>query len=222
MRPFYGSYKKHHLFPPPRSPYTRCSKVVLCHCMKLLKSLMRLHRKVQKVDCRIRDARELDLAAVQSIYRHYVLHSAATFEEEPPSLDELLHRRSEVLRRGLPYLIAEVNGEVVGYSYATPYRSRPCYRFTVENSVYVDHRLTGQGIGRALLAELIARCEKGQWRQMVAVIGDSNNIASIKLHGSLGFHAVGTLAAVGYKFGRWIDTVLMQRALGADDVHFPY
>ncbi|MFB3819463.1 MAG: N-acetyltransferase family protein, partial [Candidatus Methylomirabilales bacterium] len=152
--------------------------------------------------------------AVQAIYAHHVLQGTASFEEEPPDLDEMRRRRAEVIGRGLPYLVAEVEGDVVGYCYASPYRSRSAYRFTLEDSVYVDHRYGGRGLGRALLSTLIPRCATGEWRQMVAVIGDSANAASIALHARLGFHHVGTLRAVGYKFGRWLDTVLMQRALG--------
>jgi phosphinothricin acetyltransferase len=169
----------------------------------------------------IRDSREDDMVKIQSIYRYHVLHGAASFEEEPPSVNELRRRRADVLRRGLPYLVAELEGEIVGYSYATLYRSRSAYRFTIENSVYVHHEFSRRGIGRALLTELIRRCEAGNWRQMVAVIGDTGNIASISLHEVLGFRLVGTLRAVGYKFGGWVDTVLMQRALGAGDATLP-
>jgi phosphinothricin acetyltransferase len=114
----------------------------------------------------------------------------------------------------LPYLVAEIDGRIAGYSYATPYRARSAYRFSIENSVYVDHAHHRSGVGRALLTELIARCERGDWRQMIAIIGDSGQAASIGLHASLGFRHIGTLQAVGLKFGRWLDTVLMQRALG--------
>ena len=162
----------------------------------------------------VRDARDDDMDAVQAIYAHHVLHGTASFEEEPPPLAEMRRRRAEVLARGLPYLVAEADGQVAGYSYATPYRSRSAYRFSIENSVYVDHARHRSGIGRALLGELIARCERGEWRQMIAVIGDSAQAASIGLHASFGFRHVGTLQAVGLKFGRWLDTVLMQRALG--------
>lgn len=162
----------------------------------------------------IRDTRENDLGAVQAIYAYHVLHSSASFEEEPPSFDEMNRRHADVRERGLPHLVAEQDGRIVGYSYATPYRARSAYRFTVENSVYVDRDLHGAGIGRALLSSLIARCEEGDWRQMIAVIGDSTNAASIGLHASLGFRPIGTLHAVGFKFGRWLDTVLMQRDLG--------
>ena len=165
----------------------------------------------------VRAAADGDMAAVQAIYAYHVLQGLATFEEIPPSVEELLIRRAVVLARGLPYLVAERGGEVVGYCYATAYRARPAYRFTLEDSVYVGEALGGQGIGTALLAELVRRCEAGHWRQMVAVIGDSANAASIALHRRIGFRRVGTLRAVGFKLGRWVDTVLMQRPLGAGD-----
>jgi phosphinothricin acetyltransferase len=124
-------------------------------------------------------------------------------------------RRTAVLERGLPYIVAELDGAVVGYSYASAFRPRPAYRFAVENSVYVDESLHGRGIGRALLDALIARCAAGPWRQMIAVIGDSANAASIGLHTRAGFRHVGTLRQVGYKLERWADVVLMQREIGA-------
>ena len=161
----------------------------------------------------VRDSREEDMAQVQAIYAHHVLHGAASFEEEPPPLAEMQRRRADVIGRGLPYLVAEIDGRVAGYSYASPYRARPAYRYTLENSVYVDPARPRAGIGRALLAGLIARCGAGEWQQMIAVIGDSANAPSIGLHAALGFRRVGTLHAVGFKFGRWIDSVLMQRAL---------
>jgi L-amino acid N-acyltransferase YncA len=166
----------------------------------------------------VRDARDGDMVEIQTIYAHHVLHGTASFEEEAPPLAEMLRRRAEVLARGLPYLVAEREGEVVGYSYATPYRTRSAYRYSVENSVYVSHARQRAGIGHALLTELIARCEQGDWRQMIAVIGDSAHAASIGLHARLGFRTVGTLEAVGFKFGRWLDSVLMQRPLGAGSV----
>ena len=161
----------------------------------------------------VRDSREDDMGAVQAIYAHHVLHGTASFEEEPPSLPEMLRRRADVLARGLPYLVAELDGRVAGYSYASPYRARPAYRFSIENSVYVDQARPRGGIGRALLAALIERCEQGDWRQMIAVIGDSANAPSIGLHAALGFRSVGVLQAVGFKHGRWVDSVLMQRSL---------
>lgn len=169
----------------------------------------------------VRDVMEVDIPAIQTIYTHEVLHGLATFEEVPPTTDELLSRRKIVLNLGLPYLAAELNSRVVGYSYATAYRPRPAYRNTIEDSVYVAEGMQGRGIGRSLLAALISRCEKGPWRQMVAVIGHSGNTGSIALHEHLGFRRVGTLEAVGFKLGRWVDTVLMQRALGAGSGALP-
>lgn len=163
---------------------------------------------------RVRDARAEDMAAIQAIYAHHVLHGLATFEEVPPSAEELDARRAAVLGAGLPYIVAESGGEVVGYSYATAYRPRPAYRFTVEDSIYVQDGRGGQGVGSALLAELIARCEAGPWRQMIAVIGNSGNAGSIALHRRYGFAPAGLLHDVGFKFGRWVDSVLMQRPLG--------
>ena len=165
----------------------------------------------------VRDARDTDMDAVTKIYAAHVLHGLASFEEVPPSLDEMKSRRAAVLQLDLPYLVAELDGRVVGYSYATFYRTRPAYRYTVEDSVYVEDGLHGRGIGTALLAELIARCECGPWRQMLAVIGDSGNAGSIALHRRLGFAPAGNLISVGFKLGRWVDSVFMQRALGAGD-----
>ncbi|MBS9477796.1 GNAT family N-acetyltransferase [Ancylobacter radicis] len=166
----------------------------------------------------VRDATEADMAAVQAIYAHHVLTGTASFEEVPPTLAEMMARRAAVRSHGLPYLVAEVAGEpggaVVGYCYATPYRPRPAYRHTLEDSVYVAPDQAGRGIGSALLAALIARCEAGPWRQMVAVIGDSGNAGSIALHARHGFSHVGVLRDVGFKFGGWLDSVLMQRPLG--------
>jgi L-amino acid N-acyltransferase YncA len=169
----------------------------------------------------VRDASEADMAVVQSIYAHHVRHGLATFEETPPSFHALLTRRVSVLAAGLPYLIAERDGEVVGYSYATEYHSRSGYRHTIEDSVYVAEGLAGQGIGSTLLQALISRCETGPWRQMLAYIGNSANAASIALHRRMGFRMVGTLCSVGFKLGRWVDVVLMQRALGVSDPTTP-
>jgi phosphinothricin acetyltransferase len=169
----------------------------------------------------IRDATDSDLEAIQAIYAVHVLRGLASFEEVPPSVGEMRERRASVLALGLPYLAAELDGRVVGYSYATTYRTRPAYRHTIENSVYIEDGLAGKGIGTALLTELIARCEKGSWRQMIAVIGDSANTASIALHRRMGFRMIGTLPSVGFKFGRWVDSVLMQRPLGTGDRTLP-
>lgn len=163
----------------------------------------------------LRDATEADMPAVQRIYSHYVLTSLATFEETAPTLDEMLARRRAALDLGLPYLVAETDGEIVGFCYATAYRARPAYRFTIEDLVYIAEGRTGRGVGAALLAELIARCERGPWRQMLAVVGDSDNAGSIALHRRFGFTLEGTLRNVGFKFGRWVDTPILQRALRA-------
>jgi L-amino acid N-acyltransferase YncA len=162
----------------------------------------------------VRPANEADMAAVRDIYAHYVLHSLATFEETAPTLDEMLLRRRASADLNLPYLVAEARGGILGFAYAAPYRARPAYRFTIEDSVYVAEGLAGRGIGSALLGESIARCEGGPWRQMIAVVGDSANSGSIALHRRFGFELVGTLRSVGFKFGRWVDTPILQRALG--------
>jgi L-amino acid N-acyltransferase YncA len=165
-------------------------------------------------DIVVRDAMESDMTDVQRIYEPYVLNGLATFEEVLPTVDEMLKRRAAVLVAGLPYLVAEVDGQVAGYSYATSYRPRPAYRHTIEDSVYVSQTMRGRRIGAALLHGLIARSEAGPWRQMLAVIGNSENAGSIALHRRMGFQPVGTLRSVGFKLGQWVDTVLMQRALG--------
>ena len=168
------------------------------------------------MDCSlvVRESTDLDLPAVQQIYSFYVLNSLATFEEEPPSGNELFARWRKILDAGLPYLVATLDDRVVGYAYASPYRARPAYRYTVEDSVYVLEGLHSKGIGRALLSGLINRCEAGDWRQMIAIIADTGNARSIALHSRSGFEHIGTLKAVGFKLGQWVDTVLMQRALG--------
>ncbi|MCC8396623.1 N-acetyltransferase family protein [Paraburkholderia sp. MMS20-SJTR3] len=163
----------------------------------------------------IRDATEADLVAIQAIYAHHVLHGVASFEETPPSVDDLRGRLASVRSHGLPYMVAEIDGAIAGYCYATPYRPRAAYRNTIEDSIYVNDAYRGRGIGRVLLQALIERCEQGPWRQMVAVIADGGRGGSLSLHTQLGFELTGTLKAVGYKHGRWIDTTLMQRTLGA-------
>src|SRR5215216_4266823 len=162
----------------------------------------------------IRPSRDDDIAAITTIYGHHVLHGLASSEEVPPPAEEIGRRRAAIVDRGLPYLVAERGGRVVGYCYAGPFRPRIGYRFTLEDSIYVEQGEVGRGIGRALLTPLLARCAELGYRQMVAVIGGRETVASIRLHQALGFREIGIFEAVGFKFGRWIDTVLMQRALG--------
>ena len=161
----------------------------------------------------VRAATDADMAAVRDIYAHYVLHSLATFEETPPTLEDMLARRRASVDLGLPYLVAEAAGAVAGFAYATAYRPRPAYRFTIEDSVYVADGQTGRGMGSALLGQLVVCCEQGPWRQMIAVVGDSANSGSVALHRRFGFQLVGTLRSVGFKFGRWVDTPILQRPL---------
>jgi L-amino acid N-acyltransferase YncA len=164
----------------------------------------------------IRSATESDVPAIREIYEHHVRHGTATFEIEPPDCAEMDRRRLEILSRGLPFLVADVDGVVAGYAYAGRYRIRPGYRFAVEDSVYVHPVFLRRGMGHMLLSGLIESCEGIGIRQMIAVIGDSGNAASICLHSKLGFRPIGSLEAVGRKFGRWIDTVIMQRAIYRD------
>jgi phosphinothricin acetyltransferase len=164
----------------------------------------------------IRDAEESDMAAIRDIYAHYATKGLATFEETAPSVDDMIGRLRAARDAGYPYIVAELDGEIGGYSYASTYRPRPAYRFTVENSVYVSDGMGGRGIGSTLLAELIARCEAGPWQQMIAVIGNSGNAGSIALHEKFGFSYVGTLRSVGFKLDQWVDTVLMQRSIKGD------
>ncbi len=163
----------------------------------------------------VRDSAPADLPAIQEIYAWHVSNGLASFEEVPPDVAEFARRRDDVLARGFPYLVAADESGVLGYAYVTSYRSRSAYRFAVENSVYVRHGGARRGLGRALLAELIARCERLGLGQIVAVIGDSANAASIGLHAALGFRMVGALTNIGFKHERWVDSVLMQRALSA-------
>ena len=169
----------------------------------------------------IRPAAPADLGAVRDIYAHHVLHGLASFEEEAPSREEIARRHQDVVARGLPWLVAEFGDAIAGYGYCAPYRPRSAYRYSLEDSVYVRHDMHGRGIGTALLAELIGVCETAGYRQIIAVIGDSANEASIKLHAAAGFLRVGTLRSSGLKFGRWVDSVIMQRALGAGDGTLP-
>jgi L-amino acid N-acyltransferase YncA len=162
----------------------------------------------------IRAADLTHLSAITKIYDHAVRHGTASFETEPPDETEMTRRFRALVDGGFPYLVAERDGAVVGYAYAGPYRTRPAYRYTVEDSIYISPAAQRRGVGRALLEELIAQCTARGFRQMIAVIGDSAQIASIELHRAAGFHYVGNLQNVGFKFGRWLDSVLMQRPLG--------
>jgi phosphinothricin acetyltransferase len=169
----------------------------------------------------IRPSRADDVPAITAIYAHAVLHSSATFEIDAPDTAEMARRRDEVLAKALPWLVAEAGGQVLGYAYAAPFRPRPAYRFSLEDSIYLHADARSRGIGRLLLAELLARCQQLGGRQMLAVIGDSANAASVGVHRALGFRDVGVLRSAGRKFDRWVDVVLMQRALGDGDLTAP-
>ena len=173
--------------------------------------------KLHAAPAAIREAEERDIPAIAAIYAHHVEFGLASFEEIPPDVEEIKRRFHEVQARGLPYLVAELQGKVVGYAYAAPYRLRSAYRYTLEDSIYLGADFTGLGIGKALLQELIRISEERGYRQMIAVIGDSNHRPSIRLHESLGFRHAGLLPSVGFKFGRWVDSVFMQRPLGPGD-----
>jgi phosphinothricin acetyltransferase len=162
----------------------------------------------------IRPATVADIPAVAGIYEHAVLYGTATFELTPPDLAEMTRRFGVLMDGGFPYFIAALDGEVIGYAYAGAYRPRPAYRFTVENSVYLQPAIHRRGIGLQLLQRLITESEALGYRQMIAVIGDSANAGSIGVHARCGFQMIGTHPDVGFKFGRWLDTVMMQRALG--------
>ena len=169
----------------------------------------------------IRPAAHADLPEIQAIYAHHVLHGTGTFEEVPPSIEEMTQRYLDVTGRGWAWLVAADATGVVGYAYYTQIRDRSAYRCTAEDSVYVREDVRGQGVGKALAARLLDEAEAAGFRQMIAVIGDSENVGSVGVHASLGFHLIGTLRAVGLKFGRWLDTVYMQRSLGAGDGDVP-
>lgn len=169
----------------------------------------------------IRDLMPDDLPAVTRIYAHHVLHGTGTFEEVPPSLDEIRARYEKVRALGLPWIVAEDEGAVTGYAYAALFRERSAYRYTLEDSVYVDPAGPRRGTGRALIAELLTRCEALGYRQMIAAIGDSANAGSIGLHKAMGFETAGVYRDVGVKFGRWLDVVLMQKTLGAGAASIP-
>ena len=169
----------------------------------------------------IRSSCDDDVAAIAAIYGYHVLHGLASFEEVPPAIDEIARRRREIVGRGLPYLVAEREARVIGYCYASPFRTRSAYRFTLEDSIYIDAAEVERGIGRALLEPLLLASAELGYRQMVAVIGGSDTVPSIRLHERLGFVQAGTLSGIGFKFGRWVDTVLMQRAIGPGAATLP-
>ncbi|MDA1082539.1 MAG: GNAT family N-acetyltransferase [Gemmatimonadetes bacterium] len=165
----------------------------------------------------IRPCEDRDIPAITAIYAHWVAHGTASFEETAPSEAQMAGRRAQVIAERMPYLVAELDGSVVGLAYATVYRTRSAYRFTAEDSVYVHHAHGNGGVGRALLAALISECEAIGCRQMIAVISDDESEGSVRLHRRFGFTPAGELKSVGYKFGRWINTVRMQRTLGPGD-----
>ena len=172
-------------------------------------------------DFQLRDAEPGDLAAIQAIYAHHVDHGLASFEEEAPDRAEIARRFGEIAGRGLPYLVAVAAGHVRGYAYASPYRGRSAYRYTLEDTVYVAPDFARRGAGAALLEALIARTSALGYRRLVAVIGDSANLASIRLHERAGFRVAGHLPSVGFKFGRWVDSVILERPLGEGDESLP-
>lgn len=169
----------------------------------------------------IRPSRDEDMPAISAIYAHHVLHGTGTFELDPPSLADLGQRRAEVLSRGLPHLVVEDQGRILGFAYCNWFRPRPAYRFAAEDSIYMAPNACGQGLGRALLAELVAAAQRAGMRKLIAVIGDSANAASIGLHRAGGFSHVGVLTSSGWKFGQWLDTVLMEKPLGPGDTTSP-
>jgi L-amino acid N-acyltransferase YncA len=172
-------------------------------------------------DAIIRAAGDGDIAAITRIYAHAVKNGTATFEIEPPDEAEMARRQKALLANNYPYVVAERSGVVAGYGYASHFHTRPAYRWTIEDSIYVDPQFHGQGLGRLLITRLLADAEARGFRQMIAVIGDSANAASIALHAAADFRLIGTLKSVGFKHGRWLDTVVMQRALGSADASPP-
>lgn len=165
----------------------------------------------------IRPSRDEDIAAITAIYAHHVLNGTGTFEIDPPSVADMTSRRADVLAKGLPFIVTEEAGQVIGYAYCTWFKPRPAYRFSAEDSIYLAPGVHGKGIGRALLAELAAQAERVGIRKLIAVIGDSSNAGSVGVHRSLGFEHVGILKSCGWKFDQWLDVVLMEKALGPGD-----
>ena len=162
----------------------------------------------------IRPSHDADITAITAIYAHHVLHGTGTFETTPPTEADMLARRADVLDKGLPYLVLEHAGEVLGFAYGNWFKPRPAYRFSAEDSIYLAPHAAGQGWGRTLLAELCVQAQAAGVRKLIAVIGDSANVGSIGVHRATGFTPVGTLSACGWKFGRWLDVVLMEKSLG--------
>lgn len=169
----------------------------------------------------IRNSLPEDLPAISAIYTHHVLHGTGTFEIEPPSCDDMAGRRADVISKGLPYLVATDGQKILGFAYCNWFKPRPAYRFSAEDSIYVAPDALGQGLGRSLLTELMRRAESAGVRKLIAVIGDSANLGSIGVHQSAGFTHVGLLKSCGWKFDRWLDVVLMDKALGAGDSSAP-
>ena len=169
----------------------------------------------------IRPSREDDIAAIADIYGHHVLHSTGTFETEAPGIADMTARRADVLSKGLPYLVVEDDGRIVGFAYGNWFKPRPAYRYSVEDSIYLAPDAHRQGLGRALLAELMAHCETAGIRKVMAIIGDSANTGSIGVHRALGFEQAGIIQSCGWKFGAWRDIVIMQKTLGAGDTQPP-
>jgi phosphinothricin acetyltransferase len=165
----------------------------------------------------IRPSRDQDVPAITAIYAHHVRHGTGTFETTPPTESEMAPRRADVLARGLPWLVAEEGGRVLGFAYCQWFKPRPAYRFSAEDSIYVHPDANGRGLGRGLLTELIGQAEGRGVRKLIAVIGDSDNVASIGLHRALGFTPAGVIHSCGWKFDRWLDIVLMEKTVGAGD-----
>jgi L-amino acid N-acyltransferase YncA len=165
----------------------------------------------------IRPSTDADLPAITAIYGHHVLTGTGTFEVDAPSLDDMRARRADVLAKGLPWLVAVLNGQVIGYAYCNWFKPRPAYRYSAEDSIYLSPEVAGKGIGRTLLAELMAQAQRAGVRKLIAVIGDSANAGSIAVHKAAGFQPIGVLTSCGWKFNKWLDVVMMDKALGEAD-----
>ena len=170
---------------------------------------------------KIRPSTDIDVRAITSIYQHHVLHGTGTFEITPPSSEDMANRRQDVLSKNLPYLVLEEDSVVIGFAYCNWFKPRPAYRFSAEDSIYLAPSVAGRGLGKLLLTELMAQAERAGIRKLIAVIGDSANLGSIGVHQACGFKPVGVLSACGWKFERWLDVVLMERALGNGSSTFP-